>query len=138
MTSFLVVDSGCRIPLASISWTFTTSQGPGGQHANRTNSRAIARLAIDEIEGLRPDQVEILRDRHGDELMVSVDETRSQHRNRELALDRLRAKVAGARVTVRKRRATKPSRGAKERRLKAKKQRSGVKSSRKRPSSDEY
>ncbi len=138
MASYLVVDSGCRIPLASVSWTFTTSQGPGGQHANRSNTRAIARLPIEEIEGLRPEQLQALRDRHGDELLVSVDDTRSQHRNRELALERLRAKVAGARVTTRKRRATKPSRGAKERRLKAKKQRSNVKSSRRRPSADDY
>ncbi len=137
MTSYLVVDSGCRIPLAAISWTFTTSQGPGGQHANRSNTRAIARLPIADIEGLRPEQMQTLSDRHGDELMVSVDETRSQHRNRELALERLRAKVAGARVTTRKRRPTKPSRGAKERRLKAKKQRSTIKSSRRRPSYDD-
>ncbi len=138
MTSYLVVDSGCRIPLASVNWTFTTSQGPGGQHANRSNTRAIARLAIADIEGLRPEQAQTLLDRHGEDLQVSVDDTRSQHRNRELALERLKAKVAGARVVTRKRRATKPSRGAKERRLKAKKQRSGVKSSRRSPSRDDY
>ncbi len=137
MRSFLVVDSGCRIPLDAVSWTFTTSQGPGGQHANRSNTRAIARLAITDIEGLRPEQQQQLVERHGDELMVSVDETRSQHRNRELALERLRAKVAGARVVTKKRRATKPSRGAKERRIKSKKQRAQVKSSRRRPSYDD-
>ncbi len=137
MSSFLIVDDGCRIPLDSIEWTFTTSQGPGGQHANRSNTRAIARLPISAIEGLRGDQRAKMIEQYGEELLISVDETRSQHRNREIALDRLKAKVAGARVVVKQRRKSKPSRGAKERRLKAKRQRSAVKSSRRRPSYDD-
>ncbi|MEE9416351.1 MAG: alternative ribosome rescue aminoacyl-tRNA hydrolase ArfB [Acidimicrobiales bacterium] len=137
MPSYLVVDAGCRIPLDSVEWTFTTSQGPGGQHANRSHTRAIARIAVADIEGLRPTQTSQLLDRHGTDLIVSVDETRSQHRNREIALERLRAKVAGARVELKPRRATKPSRASKRRRVEAKRRRSSLKSSRKRPSHDD-
>lgn len=132
-----MVDAGCRIPLEAVEWTFTTSQGPGGQHANRANTRAIARLAVESIEGLRPEQRRQLIDRHGVDLLVSVDETRSQHRNRELALERLRTRVAGARVQVKPRRATKPSRASKRRRVDAKRRRSNLKATRKSPSRDD-
>jgi ribosome-associated protein len=129
----LVVSSSCAIRLGELQWRFSASGGPGGQHANKAATRAEVRFDIATSPSLTESQRERLVSRFGPSLTVIVDETRSQHRNRALALERLRSRLAGALVRSRPRRPTKPSRRAVERRLTAKHQRSETKRRRSRP-----
>ncbi len=129
----LVVDRSCAIPLAEIEWRFGPSGGPGGQHANRAHTRAEARFAIATSPSLTEAQRERLVARFGPTITVIVDETRSQTRNRGIALDRLAARLASGLVVERPRRATRPSKAATARRLDAKRRRSETKRGRSRP-----
>jgi ribosome-associated protein len=133
----LVINAACSIALSEIEWRFSTSGGPGGQHANRSHTRAEAIFAITGSPSLTDDQRRRLVQRFGAELTVSVDDTRSQTRNRAIALDRLREKIAGALVVSRPRRKTKPSKAATQRRLDAKRQRGETKRRRSGPSADD-
>lgn len=133
----LRVNSTCTIDAREIEWRFTTSGGPGGQHANRSHTRAEARLDLAASPSLTESQRRRLVERIGPVAVVVVDETRSQTRNRTLALERLVAKLAGALVVERPRRATKPSKAAPRRRIESKKQRGEVKRGRARPGRDD-
>jgi ribosome-associated protein len=124
---FLRVSAGCTVALSELRWRFTTSGGPGGQHANKVATRAEVRFDVATSPSLTESQRERLEAKLGPVVTVAVDETRSQSRNRALALERLRARLAGGLVRSRPRRPTKPSRGSVERRLTAKKQRSQTK-----------
>lgn len=127
---------GVEIPATAVRWKFDTSGGPGGQHANRSNTRVEATLRLADVEA--PDEVVArLEVACGPEVRLVVDETRSQTRNRELALDRIEARLAEALVDKPKRRKTKPSRSAKKRRVESKRKRGDLKRSRRRPSADE-
>jgi ribosome-associated protein len=124
------------IPAAELAWRFSRSSGPGGQGVNTTDSRVELSwdLAGSEAlpEPLRERAVERLGARlvHG-VLTVTASENRSQLRNREAAAARLAAIVAGAIAPPpRVRRATRPSRGAVERRITDKKRRSQTKRNR--------
>ena len=128
---------GCRIPGGDVSWRFGPSGGPGGQHANRAHTRVEALLDLTDARGIEDDVRELLVGRLGGTLHVTVDRTRSQDRNRELALEKLEQRLREARVVRRERRPTRPGRGARERRLKAKKQRSARKSERRKDSGRE-
>lgn len=125
--------NGIILPAHGLRWRFTPSGGPGGQHANRSNTRAELSASIDDVRGASPEALARLRDRLGEEVTVTVDDTRSQHRNRELALERLEEKLRGALAVTPRRRPTRPSAGAKRRRLDAKARRSQLKQSRRRP-----
>ncbi len=129
--------SGVAVPVGDVEWTFTPSGGPGGQHANRSNTRVEARLDLRTAGGIGDRERERLRARLGDEVRVTVDEARSQHRNRTLALERLEARLREALVVGRRRRATAPSAGAKRRRVESKRRRSSVKRLRRRPRLDD-
>lgn len=129
----LVVNRTCAIPLAEIEWRFGPSGGPGGQHANRAHTRAEARFAIGTSAALTGTQRERLLARFGPVLTVIVDETRSQSRNRSIALDRLAARLASGLVVERPRRATRPSKASTARRLDAKRRRGETKRGRGRP-----
>lgn len=121
---------GIVIPIAEIAWRFTTSGGPGGQHANRSNTRVEAMLDLSSVSGI-PDEVrDRLVSKLGASVTVAVDDTRSQHRNRQLALERLAGRLAGALVRQKRRRPTAPSRGAEQRRLDSKRRRSQTKGGR--------
>ena len=126
----LRVSDDLVVPAAELTWRFTPSGGPGGQHANTSNTRAEVVFNIADSAVLTSSQRATLTDRFGSQVSVAVDDTRSQTRNRQLALDRLTARLADALRPRRSRRATKPSRGAKERRLKDKRQRSQRKADR--------
>ena len=128
---------GLLIPDAELVERFSRSSGPGGQHANVTASRIEAVFDVNASESLGEGQRERILSRLGPRVTAIAQDTRSQLRNRELALERLREKIAGALVVQRKRRDTKPSRGAKERRLKQKKVRGDVKRARRRPTGDD-
>jgi ribosome-associated protein len=126
----LVVNDNLVIPSAELAWRFSPSGGPGGQHANTSNTRAEVVFDIAASAVLTGGQRRTLTERFGPRVAVAVDDTRSQTRNRQLALDRLAARLADALRPRATRRATRPGRGAKERRLRDKRQRSQRKADR--------
>ncbi len=124
------------IPLEEIQFRASRPSGPGGQHANVTASRIEAVFDVDASEVLSDDQRELLRRKLGDRVTAVSQDARSQARNRELALERLGKRIEAALKRPKPRRATKPSRGARERRLEQKRQTSERKARRRRPSED--
>ncbi len=126
----VVVNDRLVIPAAELVWRFSPSGGPGGQHANTSNTWAEVVFDIEASTVLTNAQRSQLIERFGPRLAISVDDTRSQTRNRQTALERMAARLAEALRPSKKRRATKPGRGAKERRLKDKRQRSQLKAGR--------
>jgi ribosome-associated protein len=138
MPEFLTVNGSCRIPLDELEWRFTASGGPGGQHANTANTRVEVTFDVANSPSLGPRQRERILAKHGPTIRVVAADERSQFRNRELALDRLRERLVDALRVTRTRKATKPSKAAKERRLDAKRHQSQRKSDRRhRPTHDE-
>jgi ribosome-associated protein len=131
----LEVTRDVTIPLAEITVRTSRSSGPGGQHANVTASRVEAVFDIAASSALTEDQRARLMARFGPRITAVAQEARSQARNRELALERLRARIARGLHVRRPRRPTKPGRAARERRLEAKRRRSDVKRARRRPDS---
>lgn len=119
-----------------LRWRFGTSGGPGGQHANRTETRVEVIFDVATARCLDDDQRRRVRDRHGDVIVVACDETRSQWRNRGIAYERLCEHIAAALKVEAERVATKPKRGAKQRRLDTKRRRGDVKSLRRPPRED--
>ncbi len=116
------VTSSLSIPVSELQFRFSPSGGPGGQHANKVSTRVELRFDVAGSPTLGPRQRARLLDRLGPEVRIAVDDERSQLRNRQLAVERFRARVAGALHVDKPRRPTKPSRGAKERRLQEKRQ----------------
>ena len=136
MADGLRVTRTCVIPLDELEWRFTGSGGPGGQHANTANTRAEVRLDIASSRALGPRQRARLLERLGPSVRVVASDERSQARNRALALERLRSRLAEALRVPKSRHATRPSAGARERRLKSKQRRGEVKRLRQRPLDD--
>lgn len=126
----LEVNNNLTIPADELIWRFSTSGGPGGQHANKAHTRAEVIYEIAESAVLSEGQRTLLVAAFGPRVRVVVDETRSQLRNRQVASERLASRLAEALKPKRVRRASKPGRGAKERRLRNKKQQSQRKASR--------
>lgn len=124
------------LALYQLQWSFGPSSGPGGQHANRAHTRASLELDLETCVGPSDAQRERLMAKFGPILRVSVEDTRSQARNRSIALERLEAKLAGALVRQRSRRKTKPGRRAVQRRLDGKRRQSEKKRDRKSPGAD--
>jgi ribosome-associated protein len=122
------------IALDELEWRFTGSGGPGGQHANTANTRVEVRFDVAASTSLGPVQRARLQDRLGPVVRAVAADSRSQARNRELALDRLRERLAAGLREERPRRPTRATRSAKQARLDAKARRSEVKRSRRRPS----
>jgi ribosome-associated protein len=116
----LHVRRGVAIPLSELRWRFSTSSGPGGQHANRSSTRAEVILDVATSSGLGPRQRARLLERCGPEVRASASDERSQARNRQLALERLATLVAAALRDPRQRIPTAPSAGARARRLEGK------------------
>jgi ribosome-associated protein len=114
------VTPSLSLPLAELQFRFSPSGGPGGQHANKVNTRVELRFDVAGSPSLGPRQRARLLDRLGPEVRVVADDERSQVRNRQLAVERFRVRVADALHIEKPRRPTRPSRGAKERRLTAK------------------
>jgi ribosome-associated protein len=125
------VTSRLIIPSHELLWRFTASGGPGGQHANTSNTRAEVVFDVLASDALTDAQKARIEARLGSEVRVVASSERSQLRNRALARARLAERLAAALHVERPRRATKPSKGAVQRRLTAKSQRSGVKRERK-------
>jgi ribosome-associated protein len=123
-----------EIPLEEVQFRASRSSGPGGQHANVTASRIEAVFEIEASEALSDQQRTRLLRKLGPTVSAVAQDTRSQTRNRELALERLREKLVEGLRRPKPRRPTKPSRAARERRLEQKKRRSERKAGRKPPS----
>ncbi len=130
------VTQSLRIPVSELQFRFSPSGGPGGQHANKVATRVELRFDVASSPSLGPHQRSRLLDKLGPEVRIVVDEQRSQLRNRQLAVERLRERLVAALHVEKSRRPTRPSRGAKERRLAEKRRLSERKRSR-RPDLDD-
>ncbi|MGH2837183.1 MAG: alternative ribosome rescue aminoacyl-tRNA hydrolase ArfB [Thermoleophilaceae bacterium] len=119
----LHVRPGIDIPLDEVEVRATRSSGPGGQHANVTASRIEASFDISASSALTEEQKRRVMARCGPVVRAVAQDTRSQRRNRELALERLASRIAGALTVKRPRKPTRPTRAAKERRLDQKRRR---------------
>ena len=133
----LRVSPTCVIRLDELEWRTTGSGGPGGQHANTSDTRVEVRFPIEPSTSLGPRQKERLLERLGPVARAVASDSRSQARNRELALERLRSRLAAALRVDPPRRATKPSRSAQQARLDAKRRQSARKHDRRRPTNDD-
>jgi ribosome-associated protein len=133
----LRVSASLTIPMSEITWRATTSGGPGGQHANRTLSRVEVEFDVATSGALGPRQRARLLERLGPVVRAAASESRSQARNRQLALERLTARLAeGLRVDP-TRRPTKPTKGSQVRRVEEKRHRSEVKRQRRAPNAQD-
>jgi ribosome-associated protein len=136
------MDEGIRvaentvIPLEEIQFRASRSSGPGGQHANVTASRIEAVFDVEASTALSDAQRDLLLRRLGERVTAVAQDARSQARNRELALERLREKLAAGLRRPKPRRPTRPSRAARERRLEDKRRRSQRKRGRRPPADD--
>jgi ribosome-associated protein len=120
MADELRVDDRLSLPLAEVDLRTSRSSGPGGQHANVTASRVEAVFDVEASRSLSEEQRQRLLSQAGARVSAVAQDARSQARNRELALERLAQKLAAALRVPRSRRPTKPTRGARERRLEEK------------------
>lgn len=123
------------IPENELSWKFSRSSGPGGQHVNTSDTRVELTWSMDSTRVLTSEQKQLaglrLRSRlRGGSITVISSQYRSQHRNREAAKARLEQLVASAVVPARSRRATRPTRGSVRRSTESKKRRSQTKQGR--------
>jgi ribosome-associated protein len=134
MDEDLRVNDELTIPGDEIELRASRSSGPGGQHANVTASRIEAVFDVEASEALTDEQRSRLLRKLGERVSAVAQDSRSQARNRELALERLRERLADGLRRPRPRRPTKPSRAARERRLERKRRTSERKASRRRPS----
>jgi ribosome-associated protein len=133
MSDGLAVAEGLEIPLAEIELRASRSSGPGGQHANVTASRVEAVFDVEASRALSDAQRQRLLERVGPRVTAVAQDARGQARNRELALQRLAAKIAAGLREPKRRRPTRPSRAAKERRLEQKRRAGERKRTRRRP-----
>jgi len=136
VTDELRVSPTCRIPVDELEWRFSASGGPGGQHVNTANTKAEVRFDIAASPSLGPRQRARLLERLGPVVRVAASDERSQARNRQLALERLRARLGDALHVERPRQPTRPSRSAREKRMGAKRRRGEIKRGRGRPEAE--
>ncbi|MXZ67454.1 MAG: aminoacyl-tRNA hydrolase [Acidimicrobiia bacterium] len=133
---------GPIVPARELRWDFGPASGPGGQHANRSNTRVGLTLSITRSTSFSDDEKRRVEDRLGARLRsgtlrIVVDDHRSQWRNRQEALRRMAALLDSALAPQPPvRRATRPGRSARRRRLEAKRRRSETKRLRRPP--DDY
>jgi ribosome-associated protein len=112
---------------SEIAFRFSRSSGPGGQHANKSSTRAEAIFDVERSAGLTETERRRVLEKLGPVVRAVAQDERSQLRNRELATDRVIEQLREATKVRRKRTATKPTRAAKERRLDEKKRRGETK-----------
>ena len=124
------------IPLREIELRASRSSGPGGQHANVTASRVEAVFDVAASATLSDEQKRRVIARLGPRVVAVAQDSRSQTRNRELAVSRLAQRLASALAVARPRTATRPTKASVHRRLDAKRRRADVKRDRRRPPGD--
>tara|TARA_R100000935_G_scaffold57012_1_gene89882 strand:- start:204 stop:608 length:405 start_codon:yes stop_codon:yes gene_type:complete len=124
---------------SEISWKAVRSSGPGGQHVNKTSSKIVLTFNLSESSGLTEAEKELLNTKlanrisNAGELILESSETRSQHKNKELAFTRFKLLITSALKKPKLRRKTKPTKASKFKRLRAKKIISEKKSNRQKP-----
>jgi len=128
---------GVTLPLDEVELRTSRSSGPGGQHANVTASRVEAVFDVAASQALSEAQRARLLERLGPRVTAVAQDNRSQLRNRELALERLRAKLEAALHVQRPRRPTRPTAASRERRLTGKRADSQRKEARRPPHPDD-
>jgi ribosome-associated protein len=133
----LRVTRSLAIPLEELDISASTSGGPGGQHANRSHTRVDVRFDVASAPSLGPRQRARLLERLGPVVRVSAADTRSQTRNRDVALDRLRQRLADALHVETERRPTRPPAAARIERVGSKRRRGERKVERRRPNLDD-
>jgi ribosome-associated protein len=133
----LHIRSGVVVPLTEIELRASRSSGPGGQHANVTASRVEATFDVHASRALSAEQKERIAHRLGPRVTATAQDTRSQARNRELALERLAHRLSGALEVRRPRHRTRPTAASKRRRVEAKRRRGETKRARRRPAADD-
>jgi len=121
---------------------FSRSGGPGGQNVNKVNTKVTLRINVDAIEGLRPSERTLVKERLANrittegELVVQVQEERSQIANRERALEKLIDLVARAAKRTPPRIPTRPTAASRQRKLTSKRLRGAVKLNRQSPAAE--
>ena len=133
MAEILPIRPGLALPLSEIELRTSRSSGPGGQHANVTASRVEASFDVTASPTLTAEQRARISGKLGPRVTASAQDTRSQHRNRELALERLATRLAHALEVRRPRTKTRPTRASQQRRVDSKKRRGELKRARRRP-----
>jgi ribosome-associated protein len=129
----LRVSRSCAIALSELEWRFSSSGGPGGQHANTSNTRVELLFDIEASASLGPRQRARLVERLGPRVRIVASERRSQLQNRELALERLRQRLAAALHVDPPRVATRPSRSSQRARVEQKRRQGERKRTRRAP-----
>lgn len=138
----IVLPGRISIPLSELTIEVARGGGPGGQNVNKVNSKVRIRFALTQSPSLPPEVKDRLIAKLSSklttegEILVAANEYRDQPRNREAAIERLRRMLSDALFVEKARRATKPTRGSVERRIKARKHRSSIKDMRRRPNDD--
>jgi ribosome-associated protein len=125
-----------NLPLEEVRLRTSRSSGPGGQHANVTASRVEASFDVDASATLSDAQKARVRAKLGPVVTASAQDTRSQARNRALALERLAERLAKALEVSRPRTPTRPTLGSRRRRIESKRRRGETKRGRRRPEND--
>ena len=133
----LPITRSVAIPLAEIELRASRSSGPGGQHANVTASRVEAVFDVRASAALSGVLKDRIAGRLGPRVTAVSQEARGQARNREIALERLRSRLADAATPRKQRRPTRPGRSAREERLRSKRRQSERKRLRRRPSAED-
>ncbi len=128
---------GVVLPLHEITVRTSRSSGPGGQHANVTASRVEAIFDVEASAALTEEHKRRVIARLGPRVTAVAQDARSQTRNRELALERLRRRLTEALVPPRRRHATRPTASSVRQRLDSKRRQSARKRDRRRPSADD-
>jgi ribosome-associated protein len=136
MDDSLEIARGVSLPLAEVTLRASRSSGPGGQHANVTASRIEAVFDVDASAALSDAQKARIRARVGSRVTAVAQDARSQARNRELALERLRERLADALAVPRPRTATRPTAASRRRRVDAKRAQAQRKQLRRPPQQD--
>ncbi len=135
----LRLGGGCSVATNALDFTFVRGSGPGGQHVNKTSTKAVLRVLFTDIIGLDFAGFERLRTIGGshvvgsdaeEALLISDHSTRSQADNRDACTARLKTIVSMAAKRPKIRRKTKPTRGSVERRIDANKRDSEIKRTR--------
>jgi len=136
VAELLRIDERLSLPVSEIELRASRSSGPGGQHANVTASRVEAVFDVEASASLDEAQRTRLLERLGPVVTAVAQDARGQARNRELALERLAAKIAAGLRVRRRRRPTRPTRAARQRRLEQKR-RTGERKRGRRPPPEE-
>jgi ribosome-associated protein len=137
MAELLRINRDVAIPLDEVVLQASRSSGPGGQHANKTESRIEASFDVAASGALSEAQKARVTERCGPVVRAIAQDARSQTRNRALALERLAGRLARALEVPRVRRATKPTKASRARRLDAKRRDAQRKRDRRRPASED-